>query len=160
MSLICFSLKTNDILLISHLFIFLGEIPIKIFCPIFNSIHLSPHVPSIVRLQAPRDKRSVSFVIRTLLSNAVPDIELMFKKGLLNEWISKGHPLWRLICHCSRIVFIILMFPFIWYIVTWFSKSNIFVLFSKEFILSFCVYMCKTIWELSFRNVNRASVLF
>lgn len=81
--------------------------------------HLLPPNPSSARLQAPWNELSISFVIVTFASSTDPDMELMLIQHVLNEWISGGRPVWRPMCHCSRLAFITLVFPFGLYMITW-----------------------------------------
>ena len=92
---------------------------VYIYLLIFSLHPLPPHILSEAGLQGPWGKGDISFVIMTLVFSTIPDVKQMLKQGLLNEWISKGHPMWQMICHSFRTFFIIFMFPFTWYRVTW-----------------------------------------
>ena len=91
-----------------YVFIFLS-----ILQPLLCPTHFLLHTPLTARLQAPWGKDSISFVIVTLVSNAVLNMEWILKKGFLNEWMnewmSEGHPMWE-IGSCFRMFFIIFSF--------------------------------------------------
>lgn len=87
--------------------------------PVPHPVYPPPHILSEAGLQGPWGKGDISFVIMTLVFSAIPNVKQMLKQGLLNEWISKGHLMWQMICHSFRTFFIIFMLPFTWYRVTW-----------------------------------------